>query len=155
MITITLDARTVLDALQQLRARATDLSPALIEIGERLASTTKVRFDSGTAPDGTPWRQNSAVTLRRYELAGKSGKKPLVGATRNLGTGISWQLRGKDAVEIGSAEPYAAMQQFGGTRSAWPHLWGDIPARPYLGLSDDDERDILDIIRGYLASAQG
>lgn len=151
MITITLDARNVLDALQQLSARTTDLRPALIEIGEKLASSTMARFASGTAPDGTPWQPNSPVTIRRYELAGQSGKKPLVGATRNLGTGISWQLRGNDAVEVGSAEPYAAMQQFGGSKAAWPHLWGDIPARPYLGLSVEDERDILDIVAGYLA----
>ena len=89
MITVTLDAHNVLDVLQQLRARTTDLSPALIEIGEKLASTHQG----------------------------------------------------------------ALQQRYSGTKSSWPHLWGDIPARPYLGLSENDEQSILDIIRSYLASA--
>lgn len=29
--------------------------------------------------------------------------------------------------------------------------WGDIPARPYLGLSDDDRSDLLDALNAYLA----
>ena len=28
--------------------------------------------------------------------------------------------------------------------------WGDIPARPYLGLSAKDERNIMEIVRDYL-----
>jgi len=52
---------------------------------------------------------------------------------------IDWQLNGKDAVEIGTNLPYGAMQQFGGTKAEFPHLWGDIPERPFLGLSKDDE----------------
>jgi phage gpG-like protein len=44
---------------------------------------------------------------------------------------------------------YAAMQQFGGTKAEFPHLWGDIPERPFLGVSDD-EKEILEIISDYL-----
>jgi phage gpG-like protein len=42
------------------------------------------------------------------------------------------------------------MQQFGGTKSRWPHLWGSIPARPFLGVNPDDEREILDILRKHM-----
>lgn len=45
------------------------------------------------------------------------------------------------------------MMQFGGTKAAFPHLWGDIPARPFLGLSTQDESDILDTISEALAAA--
>ena len=57
---------------------------------------------------------------------------------------------GRDFVEIGSPKEYAAMQQFGGQKSKFPHLWGDIPARPFLGISDRDQKSVLDIISGYL-----
>lgn len=30
---------------------------------------------------------------------------------------------------------YAAIQQFGGTKAQFPHLWGDIPARPFLPIT--------------------
>jgi len=45
------------------------------------------------------------------------------------------------------------MQQFGGTKSEFPWLWGDIPARPYLGISDADEIEVLEIINEYLEEA--
>jgi len=47
------------------------------------------------------------------------------------------------------------MQQFGGTRSAFPNLWGDIPARPFLGISAEDEVAVLDIIDEWLTQAVG
>lgn len=31
-----------------------------------------------------------------------------------------------------SNKPYAAMMRFGGDKSEFPHLWGDIPGRPWL-----------------------
>ncbi len=35
-----------------------------------------------------------------------------------------------------------------------PIPWGDIPARPFLGLSDD-EADVRDIVARYLVDALG
>ncbi len=39
-----------------------------------------------------------------------------------------------DSVTIRNTMPYARMMQFGGTVQEWPHLWGDIPARPFAPL---------------------
>lgn len=56
---------------------------------------------------------------------------------------------------------YAAMQQFGGKKSEFPHLWGDIPARPFLpvdqagNLSPTAEAKVVDIIQEYLLNAVG
>ena len=33
---------------------------------------------------------------------------------------------------------YAAMMQFGGQKSEFPQLWGDIPARPYLPMDSNN-----------------
>lgn len=35
----------------------------------------------------------------------------------------------------------------------FPHLWGNIPARPFLGLSEQDEVYISDIISEHVALA--
>lgn len=153
MIRVEIDNASVVDALQRLTARVQNLSPALKEIGEDLAKSTKERFRTGTAPDGTPWAPNSSVTVAIYNgrFASPGAKKPLLGETRRLASEISWQLTsGATAVEIGSSLPYASMQQFGGSKAQWPHLWGDIPARPYLGISADDEANILSIVGSYL-----
>lgn len=118
--------------------------PALLEIGEDLVDSTKARFNPGIGPDGVPWARNSEETIRR-----KGRDKPLV-HSGTLMEQIHYQLSGSDALEVGSSMVYAAMQQFGGTKSEFPHLWGDIPGRPFIGISDDDEETILKTLNDYL-----
>lgn len=151
MLRIDYDIESALDGVSRLLDRLIDPAPMLMEIGEDLADSTMERFRTGTAPDGSPWAPNSATTVAIYNglFASPGQKKPLVGETHRLSGEISWQIDNK-AVEIGSALPYANMQQWGGRKSQWPHLWGDIPARPYLGVSDADAANILSIVRAYL-----
>jgi phage gpG-like protein len=105
-----------------------------------------------------------------------AGKKPLIGETRRLSTEIYPQVDA-NSVEIGSSLVYAATQQFGakmgafgrysqvarwrkyekgdfrkhaGTVKGFPIPWGDIPARPFIGLSTSDEESVLAIVTRYL-----
>lgn len=167
MISIKVNDKQVLDAINQLVSRSKNLRPAFAEIGEDLVESTKRRFATATAPDGSPWAPNSSVTVDRYlgvfknsykkdgslskaGAARSSGKRPLTGETKALRSTINYQLQGSTGVSIGSPMVYAAMQQFGGTKSKFPHLWGDIPARPFLGVSESDTTNILDILGSYL-----
>jgi phage virion morphogenesis protein len=134
-------------ALQNLQNAVGNLRPALADIGEYLAESTKQRFESQTGPDGQHWKDNSAVTIAR-----KGVNHPLTGESGKLMDEIHYNLIGDDLLEIGSPMEYAAMQQFGGSKSEFPNLWGDIPAREFLGVSDDDEKNILDIISRHLRS---
>jgi phage virion morphogenesis protein len=144
MIEVKWDDREVLKAMQNLQRSADNMSPALREIGEILTESTKKRFASKTGPDGQAWLGNADSTIER-----KGRDFPLTdGGT--LGDTIDYQLMGNDAVQVGSPEEYAAMMQFGGTKSEFPNLWGDIPGREYLGVSDDDESDILAAIERHL-----
>lgn len=164
-ITLTFDDSEVRQALDRLARRVADLRPAMQDIGELLTERTKQRFGTGRAPDGAPWPPNSPVTLARYggrygkkARAGRmAGKKPLIGESKALSTTIAYQA-GRDRVEVGSPMEYAAVQQFGArkgqfgrTRRGAPIPWGDIPARPFLGVSEADRRDILDILAEHLA----
>lgn len=152
MITIEINDAEITAALTRLAAKLTDMTPIMEQIGRGLVTSTKDRFGKGISPDGTAWTPNSAVTLAR-----KKGKPPLFGNSP-VAAGLNAQIfaeTGKDFVEVGSTKVYAAMMQFGGTKSAFPHLWGDIPARPFLGLSDDDREEIMDIISDALGAALG
>lgn len=164
MITVEIDNRAVLAALEQLQGRVAHLGPAWREIGERLTETTQDRFNTSTAPDGRRWAPNSQATILTY-LAGKSGsygktgkisakgaayamnKRPLV-ASGVLQDTIHWQLV-PGGVAVGTDrfadewEAGAAVHQIGSKD-------GRIPARPFLGVSDDDGRTILDILSDYL-----
>lgn len=145
-VEIELDNRPVVEALQQLLDRTGNIDPALQEIGEYLVFTTKRRFATKTGPDGTPWDDNTELT---QSIKGRND--PLIGESGRLGNEIYYQARG-GVLQIGSPMEYAAMQQFGGTREQFPHLWGDISARPFLGVSSDDEEAVLDVLAEYLAS---
>ena len=174
---IELTNRSGLDYLHGLVKRASDMRPVLLEVGEDMAEATKARFASATAPDGTAWAPNSAVTLARYSsmfarkkdgeftkssAAKLAGKKPGTGETRALGTTINYQVQGGDAVGIGSPMVYAGTFHYGAKsrefgfgmyatrQGSFPLPWGDIPARPFLGASDDDQANIVSLVRSYL-----
>lgn len=164
--TVNIDDAQVLAALGRLRRKTDNLGPVLMAIGEDLVDSTKRRFATATAPDGTPWAANSEVTISRYlGLSGanfkkdgslskkgearRANKKPLTGETGALGQQIHYRVNG-NVLEVGSSMEYAAMQQLGGRRADFPNLWGDIPARPFLGLSASDISDINQTVRDYL-----
>lgn len=146
MISVEFDDRKITKALQNLKAAVGDLSPAYKVIGEDLVESTKQRFASGQGPDGVSWAENSPVTIDR-----KGRNKPLVDEG-SLAEQISYAITG-DILEIGSSMEYAAMQQFGGKKSEFPALWGDIPARPFLGISPEDEANILSTIEEFLTDS--
>ena len=142
---IHVDNTEVLDALNRLVQQGDDLTAPLQEVGEYLVESTKKRFATKTAPDGTAWKANSPVTVAR-----KGRDDALIGETTQLADAIFSNVSG-NALEIGSTRQYAAMQQFGGSRSEFAHLWGDIPARPFLGVSDDDKDEVLGILADHLS----
>ena len=62
---------------------------------------------------------------------------------------------GSGVLELGSPLKYASTFQFGAKKGQYGKRtpWGDIPAREFLGLSDDDQEATLDIIRAHFAFA--
>ena len=150
MIDILVDNQAILAHLQALISHSTQLRPAMKQIGEVLTESTKQRFVSTTGPDGERWVLNSVLSTLIDDK--KVGDRPLTNHGI-LGDTIDYQMLGADGVMIGSPMEYAAMQQFGGTKAEFPFLWGDIPARPFLGVSSSDETEILTILRDYLESA--
>ena len=100
--------------------------------------------DEKTAPDGTPWADWSPA----YAETRHSGQSLLQGEGDLLDT-LFGKQRGDDAV-VGSPEIYAAIQQHGGAEVGKPEL----PARQFLGVSDDNAREIEDVVITYLQGLQ-
>jgi phage gpG-like protein len=171
MIKIEISDQRVNQALSRLAASTQNLRPALQDIGELLVDSTKRRFGTSTGPDGQRWAPNSQVTILRYlglnkgsfskrggltknGAARSAGKKPLIGDSGDLSRQIYPVLEGSNTLLIGSSPIYAAVQQFGAKKQAFGQApWGDIPARPFLGVSDQDRTDILDTISDYLGKS--
>lgn len=141
-------------ALLRLSATLSDLTPVMQEIGEIMVDSTKQRFPQGIAPDGSRWAPKSQTTLNRYgaRTSNRIDIRPLFGPSGALSSQIFYELT-PDSVSWGSPMIYAATQQFGAAQGAFgrtsrngPIPWGNIPARPFLGLSADDQTNILDTI---------
>ena len=139
-----------------------DMTEPNQEIGEVMIQSTKDRFPQGIAPDGTPWAPKSQATIqaqRRGEGRGRNARvdfRPLFGPSRSLSTQISY-IAGPDSVEWGSNLIYAGVQQLGAGKGAFgtmsngsPIPWGQIPARPFLGLSTQDNETIVATVEDWL-----
>lgn len=169
MLTIDSNDAGLIKVINDLIDRQIDLSPALKEIGEDLVESTKGRFDSSTAPDGSQWAENSETTILMYldqyssnykkdgGLSSK-GEKRLAGKKPLVDHGFLHDTINYDVIDngqtllIGSPQKYAAVQQHGATAHEFGSApWGDIPARPFLGLSDNDQSDALDTLTNYLS----
>jgi phage gpG-like protein len=155
MIRIEVKDREVLEALRQLASRCSHPTRAMREIGELVAERVKERFGTGIGPDGARWAPNTETTYLQYLAEWKGSyttkgklskqgsgraatKRPLIGRTRSLSTTIYYRAY-PSSVEIGSPMVYAGVQQFGARKKQFGQApWGDIPARPFLGISDRD-----------------
>ena len=138
--------------LGEMVTRLGNLTPLMDRIGMAIETTTAERFEAGFAPDGTPWkrgRKTSGKTLIRDGFLKAS-------ITHNAGP---------SSVEIGTNKIYARIHQYGGTISAKsggflkfkiPGLGFvsvkdvTIPARPFLGVSAEDEDEIEALTADYL-----
>ena len=143
------DGTAAIEHLSGLVDAINDPSPLLAELGEYGLRSTRARFKTQTAPDGTAW----AALQPWYQKEKRRNKNRILALNGYLRGQMTWQLVGDRTVEIGSNLPYAAVHQFGATikpRAAKVLIFRGhaaksvtIPARPYLGLSDEDRREIV------------
>ncbi len=142
--------------LGELRARLNsvdaDLSSAMIEISEALLQSSQERAAKEVAPDGTPWAPLAESTKRQKTRQSLSINKILHGESGNLfGTLFPFASALEAGVSTGpGTSQYAAVHQFGHRFSSTGSLPRQVPARPYLGISRDDEAEVVDILRQYL-----
>lgn len=171
-IDIQIDDQALREALGRLLGAVQDPRAALQDIGELMVARTKGRFATSTGPDGRRWEENADATLLRYldartgsytkkgRLSAKGArrlgsKRPLIGESKRLSREISYRVDGGE-LAIGSPLIYAATHQFGAAARSFTGgraPWGDIPARPFLGVSESEGREILDILREHLVGA--
>jgi len=127
-------------ALTRLARAASDLEPFFADVGEYLLQSIEARFRDEVDPDGNQWTELSPD----YE-ARKRGPKILT-EDHHLRR-MHYQIS-QDELEVGAEEIYGATHQLGDEERG-------IPDRPFLGLNDDDEREITAIAMDYFEAAIG
>ncbi|MEX2155111.1 MAG: phage virion morphogenesis protein [Gemmatimonadaceae bacterium] len=149
-VPITIESAQVKRALKRLGAAVQDLSEPMEEIGSSLVTSTQQRFEEKESPEGEAWQPVSKAHARRKVEEGRSPAN-ILRFKNYLLQSISY-LADRGSVAVGSNRVYAAIHQLGGTEDMAPGPAG-IPARPYLGVSRDDEREIGAILGDYLGGA--
>ncbi|MBZ0253605.1 MAG: phage virion morphogenesis protein [Candidatus Methylomirabilis sp.] len=135
-----------------------DLRPVWSDIGAGLVASARDRFEEGRGPDGRAWTPLAATTigLRKRRIRGKKKRaaytpKPLLDSGR-LRDSVTMRAD-VDGVEVGSNLAYARIHQLGGKAGRGRKT--AIPARPYLGLSDEDRDMIPEVVMDHLRRAAG
>lgn len=170
--TIEINDQAVRGRLAEFINRLRNAGPVLKEIGEDVTEDAKGRFETSTGPDGQRWAPNARATIEamldKRGGIGKRGrinkkgrdlaiaKKPLIGESGDLRRQIAYQVADR-TLTINVSPIYAAIQQFGGKKSEFPNLWGDIPARPFLPITEKgdlyprDREKVIASLNRYLA----
>ena len=175
-ISLEVDAAAALRGLDGLFARLDDPTPALDEIGSAMVQRTRRRFETELDPDGEPWKPS----LRALEEGGQTltdtgrlrasithnadrsgvewGTNVAYAATHQFGARIR-RSGGLRTLAFGARDA-AGRRRFArraGARSLLDVHVGpytiEVVARPFLGVSDADERAILRIVGDWLERA--
>ena len=154
--------------LAELAKRFANLTPLMRNIGEIVVERAMQSFAAGTSPAGVPWKPSHRAV--------RQGGKTLVDSTI-LSNSIH-EFPGPTSVRVGTPVQYAGTHQFGAKRGSFgvvtvmvreylrksklgksvtvrkhsrqiPLPWGNIPARPFLGVAPQDWNDIHDAVLEY------
>lgn len=126
-----------------------DLTPFHRIVGEHLLLSLDERFESETALDGTAWQRHSPVTIANRVKRYGDAPLTILRLSGRLAGSFSYQANA-DHVRVGTPVEYAAIHHFGG--KAGRNRKVTIPARPILGLSDEDQGAITGIAEVWLNS---
>ncbi len=136
-------------ALDRLETGLSDMSEVMNDIGEPWAESHQQRIEKSMgAPDGTAWAAKSPFTRSK-------DPRPLY----NTGDMVSriHHIYGPDFVsvvatglQVRTLHFGAAKGAFGQTKTGLPIPFGDIPARPFMGLSPTNQSDIADALSEWI-----
>lgn len=141
---VTVDSIAAQRALTAMQSAPADRA-LMAELSAYLVQSSRARFPTESAPDGTPWLPLAPRTLARKRTSTKLRETTLLQLTlrEHYGNDFAGVAAG------GPGVPYAAIHQLGGTAGMAPGP-ASVPARPYLGLSDEDADEVAGIVQDYL-----
>ena len=136
-------------SLARLVTAGTNLTPLMRVISAHLQDSAEQSFEKEQSPDGKPWAKLSPVTVDQRK---KKGYVPIKILTQraHLARSILADWTSNEAI-AGTNVIYAGTHQFGAKQGAFgtsrrgsPIPWGNIPARPFLGVSPAHNQMIVD-----------
>ncbi len=142
-IEIKIDNKAVESKLLDLAQKSENLRPLMKNIAGIFAYSTEENFKNEGRPD--KWTELSESTIKQRTKK-KQWPGMILQVSGQLASSVNTYYDNDSAV-IGSNLDYAAIHQLGGQAR---NKSVEIPARPYLNLTDDDFEEIMDSINDYL-----
>lgn len=140
-IKVKVDDRKVVQAITRLLKVTNDLTPAWRDIGEYLLNAHRQRISLQQDPDGNPWTPLS----EQYQKRKKKNKDKMLVLEGDLFRQFSYEVS-PNQLEFMNNTIQAATHQFGDPSR-------NIPARPFMGLSEDDNTRIMNIVNSHIKRA--
>jgi len=137
ILNVTSNSRIIQNTLRKLQLRLIETRPLMVNIGGIIQSSARKRIaTTKQSPNGQAWKPLSRRTVAE-RIA--EGRDPLDILRRTSALLNSIQLGEATAsrVTVGSPLEYAGKHQLGDPANR-------IPARPFLGL-DDDDKEVLEL----------
>ena len=174
MIDVKIEDKEIREVLNLLGRRTQDLKPAFSIIGEIVRTSIVRNFEKSGRP--RKWKAHSETSKKRRGAGAKILQDQ--GAAGGLSGSIHYKASA-DKVKIGTNKAYGAVHQYGAKKGSFgifavniqSHLrkavsgksykvkahtrktalpWGDIPARPFLMVQDEDWTEILAALNDYI-----
>jgi phage virion morphogenesis protein len=144
MITITVEGGDrVLQVLNNILTLVKDPKDIERDVGKLAVASIKNRIQvTKTDPNGVPWRPMAVSTIQQRMRKGTIASG-LLNDTGGLLNSISFQQT-NDGLAVVASAAYATYLQNGTTK---------MPARPFMGWSNDDKANIINIINTRLNEA--
>lgn len=140
-IQVKIEDQGLKDLLVKLQSRTSNLTPVMKTIGEIVRGSVVRNFEQEREPSGKRWQPS----LRALIGGGKTLTDRAI-----LRNSINVKA-GRDRVAVGTNVVYAAIHQFGGKAGRGHKV--NLPARPFLGVRDEDWPEIKASVLDYLVRA--
>lgn len=142
-IEIKLDNKLIQNKLLDLAKKTENLRPLMKNLAGILSFSTEENFKEEGRPKWKEWSE----TTKKYRKKVKKYPGQILQLNGNLASSVTTYYDDNSAV-IGSNLPYAAIHQLGGKAGKKRKV--NIPARPYLFLSESEQNEIIDVITKYI-----
>ena len=119
-----------------------DLTPLWRSVTAVIENSTRDRFRTKTAPDGSTW-----ADLKPSTLESKKGRGSKMVEYGDLMRSITSHANSTSAV-VGTDRPYAKYHQTGTKNQDGSER---MEARPIFGISTQDRTDVLDLMNDFMA----
>lgn len=183
-LNVEFDSAALQSALGKLKIALDNIDPALRDMGEHLMLSHRLRFADQTAPDGTPWaplspaykkqkkkNKNKILFLDgylqntlRYQLRDGEllfGSNRKYAALMQFGGVVQRKARKQDVYfkqnadgSVGNKFVKKKNSNFAQTINVGAHS-ANYTARPFLGVSESDSQQLVNIVLKHLKRAAG